>query len=63
MFYSIKFLVSFIDPNTLVAFTKLLYSSQLVLFQLANTVCVKTPACTFLHGFRFEPIGMNRSGI
>lgn len=32
MFYSIKFLVSFIDLNVLVVFIKLLYSSHLVCF-------------------------------
>lgn len=40
MFYSIKFLVSFIDPNTLVVFTKLLYSSHLVCLTSASTVFV-----------------------
>lgn len=55
MFYSIKFLVSFIDPNALVVFIKLLYSSHLICFILASKNCLhKTPAHVFLHSFSLK---------
>lgn len=52
MFYSIKFLVSFIDLNVLVVFMKLLYSSHLVCFiptRKTSKNCL--PRNTYMHLF------------
>lgn len=54
MFYSIRFSVSFIDPNTLGVFIKCLYSSSSFIPASEGCLCT-TPAHDSLHSFRLSP--------
>jgi hypothetical protein len=54
MFYSIKFLVSFIDLDVLVVFIKLLYPSHLVCFLLASKNCFYRNTCRYHSSCRLK---------
>lgn len=61
MFYSIKFLVSFIDLNVLVVFIKLLYSSHLACFIPTSKNCLHRNTRIYLSPqLQVDAISVNR---